>query len=136
MRKILIASHGELAQGMKQTVLFFAGEQVDVSAISAYVDEETLQSKLDSFFTQVKEDDEVLIFTDLLGGSVNQVMLPYVKGNHVHVIAGVFLGIILELIFKEELYLSDETIQTALLHSKESIVYMNTYVMNLDDVEE
>ena len=33
MRKILIASHSELAEGMKQTLKFFAGNQIDVSAI-------------------------------------------------------------------------------------------------------
>ena len=75
MRKILIASHSELAEGMKQTLKFFAGNQIDVSAICAYVDEESLQSKLDAFFEKVSDEDEVLIFTDLLGGSVNQAII-------------------------------------------------------------
>lgn len=136
MRKILIASHGELAEGMKHTLHFFAGDQVDVTSICAYVDKESLGDQLSSYFAGVGEADEVLIFTDLLGGSVNQAMLSYLTRAHVHVIAGVFLGIILELIFKEEPYLSKETIQTALNRSKDSIVYVNEYTMDLGDLDE
>lgn len=136
MRKILIASHGELAEGMKHTLHFFAGEQIDVTSICAYVDKESLDSKLAGYFAQVKAADEVLVFTDLLGGSVNQALLPYVKRNHVHIIAGVFLGIILELIFKEDRYISKESIQIALNRSKESIVYVNDYVVELSDMDE
>lgn len=136
MRKIVIASHGELADGMKHTLHFFAGDQIDVTGICAYVDQETLESKLDSYFKDVQAEDEVLVFTDLLGGSVNQALLPYMNRNHVHIIAGVFLGVILELIFREEPYLSKETVQQALNSSKEGIVYMNMYAFGLQDIED
>ena len=136
MRKILIASHSELAEGMKLTLKFFAGNQIDVSAICAYVDEESLQSKLDAFFEKVSDEDEVLIFTDLLGGSVNQAMLSYLNRSHVHVITGVFLSIILELIFKEGTYLTKEEIQAALKKTKKGIVYMNDYTVDIHDIDE
>lgn len=136
MRKILIASHGELAEGMKHTLNFFAGNEIDVTSICAYVDEETLGTKIQRYFEGVKDTDEVLIFTDLLGGSVNQAILPYVNKEHVHVIAGVFLGIILELIFVQDLYLSDEKIAEALERSKKNIVYMKQYEIDLSDMDE
>lgn len=135
MRKILIVSHSMLAEGMKETLQFFAGNNIDVNAICAYVDEESIQSKLDAFFAQVKKEDEVLIFTDLLGGSVNQAMLAYIHIPHVHLITGVFLGIILELLFKSEDYLTEEEIKETLEKSKKGIVYMNTYQINTDDIE-
>lgn len=136
MRKILIASHSELAEGMKHTLQFFVGQDIDVTSICAYVDEEKLETKLERYFSQVDVQDEVLVFTDLLGGSVNQALLPYVQREHVHVIAGVFLGVILELVYRKESYLSKETVQETLNHSKEGIVYMNNYTIILDDVDE
>lgn len=135
MRKILIASHSDLAEGMKHTLQFFAGNNIDVTAICAYVDEETLEQKLNRYFSNVNAEDEVLVFTDLLGGSVNQALLPYLH-DHVHIIAGVFLGIILELIYYKEEYLTKEVIQETLDCCKENIVYMNNYKISLDDLDE
>lgn len=136
MRKIVLASHGELADGLKHTLQFFAGDSVDITTICAYVDAVSIEEKIESFFAGVKEEDEVLIFTDLLGGSVNRAFLPYIKKAHVHVITGMFLGVILELIFKKEGYLSDEEVSNALNKSKESIVYMNNYSLNFDSDDE
>ena len=50
-----------------------------MSAVCAYVDEVSLQTRLDAFFETVGDEDETLIFTDLLGGGVNQTILPYMR---------------------------------------------------------
>lgn len=136
MRKILIASHSELAEGMKHTLQFFIGQDMDVTAICAYVDGEKLEDKLEKFFSTIDEKTEVLVFTDLLGGSVNQALLPYLGREHIHIIAGVFLGVILEMVYLDEEYLTRDRVQDILNKSKENIMYMNNYQIDIGDIDE
>lgn len=135
MRKIVLASHGELADGLKHTLRYFAGDRLDITTICAYVDEISVQEKIEQFFHQTNDDDEVLIFTDLFGGSVNRAFLPYMHKKHVHLITGVFLGIILELIYRKEDYLSEDEISEVLKKTKESIVYMNQFQFDYEEDE-
>lgn len=37
-RHIIIASHSNLAQGMKDTLEFFAGDKLKITVLTAYVD--------------------------------------------------------------------------------------------------
>jgi Phosphotransferase system, mannose/fructose-specific component IIA len=37
MRRIVVASHGSMAEGMKNTIELFAGKNENVSYLSAYV---------------------------------------------------------------------------------------------------
>ena len=77
MRKLLLISHGQVANGFKDTLKLFLGDDHPFAAICAYgegcpdVDEE-----LDKFISGVNEGDEVLICSDIFGGSVNQKVLP------------------------------------------------------------
>ncbi|WP_262393574.1 PTS sugar transporter subunit IIA [Sporolactobacillus inulinus] len=54
------------------------------------------------FFSSVSEDDEAIIFTDLLGGSVNQKVTLCAQKHHAFIIAGFNLPIILEVLFLPE----------------------------------
>lgn len=135
MRKIVLASHGELADGMKHTLRYFAGDALEITTICAYVDEISIQEKIDQFFEHTCEEDEVLIFTDLFGGSVNRAFLPYMNKKHVHLITGVFLGVILELIYRKEGYLTQAEISEVLYKTKESIIYMNEFHFEYEEDE-
>ncbi|GEQ49031.1 PTS sugar transporter subunit IIA [Tetragenococcus koreensis] len=69
MFQIVIASHGPLAEAMKNSLQIFYPELSEV--YTANIDEDGLskfQEKMDDVFAKVKNKD-VLIFTDLLYGS-------------------------------------------------------------------
>lgn len=98
MKKILIATHGTLASGAKNTLEFLVGNIVDVTCIDAYVNpDENLIDMLDNYFSKITDDDEVLVFTDIKGGSVNQKIVPYTIKPNIFLITGFNLPIILEL---------------------------------------
>ncbi|MEG0410105.1 MAG: PTS fructose IIA subunit, partial [Erysipelotrichaceae bacterium] len=71
MLKIFISSHGHLASGMKSSLDILIGNSDRIHIFDAYVDEKSVQEVLDEFYKTVKEDDQIILLSDLLGGSVN-----------------------------------------------------------------
>ncbi|QAA21764.1 PTS sugar transporter subunit IIA [Sporolactobacillus terrae] len=102
MKKILVASHGQLADGVKSSLSILVGNTDSIRFINAYVTKEDIDESLNTFFSSVSEDDEVIIFTDLLGGSVNQKVTLRAQKHHAFIIAGFNLPIILEVLFLPE----------------------------------
>lgn len=97
MKKILVASHGHLASGIKSVAKILLHDDSAITAVDCYVDESDPGEKIRAFIDAVEPQDEALIFTDLLGGSVcNMVtaMRPELKGI-VHV-TGFNLAVVLE----------------------------------------
>lgn len=98
MRKIVLASHGYLASGMKSTVEMIAGKQDNLLAYDGYVDN---NYNVEEFFDiLVNSGDEVIIITDLLGGSVNNEALKYAKCKNIYIIAGMNVSLVLNLVLK------------------------------------
>ena len=98
MKKILIATHGNLAPGAKSTLEFLVGNIVDITCIDAYVDpDENLIDILENYFSKIDADDEVIVFTDIKGGSVNQKIIQYTMKPNIFLITGFNLPILLEL---------------------------------------
>ena len=98
MKKILIATHGNLASGAKSTLEFLVGNIVDITCIDAYVDpDENLIDILENYFSKIDADDEVIVFTDIKGGSVNQKIIQYIMKPNIFLITGFNLPILLEL---------------------------------------
>ena len=56
---------------------------------------------LEGFYETVSEDDEVLLLSDLYGGSVNQVMFTFLNRPNTRLVSGVNLALVLELAIKE-----------------------------------
>lgn len=83
MRRVLVASHGHVASGIKSAIKILVGNDEAVTAVDCYVDDTDFTPLLQGFIDGVGPDDEGIIFTDLLGGSVcNKVMtlMPEKRG--------------------------------------------------------
>ena len=112
-RKILLASHNHMASGLKSSIEFLAGEQDNLMALDAYVDGQAIDQKIKELFAGFPKETEVLIFTDLLSGSVNQKLFPYRLREHTHLITGMNLPIVLSTVLKpSESYLSNEEMRS------------------------
>lgn len=103
MLRIFISSHGHFASGMKSSVEILMGPNPRITVFDAYVDQDSIQEHLDEFYSTVEPDDQVLLLSDLYGGSVNQVMYTYLTKPNTTLIAGVNLALVLELSVKEEI---------------------------------
>ena len=65
MRKILIATHGFLADGIKNSISILTGKDDCLTCINAYVDDSDFTGDLQAFIDSVSPDDEAGIFTGL-----------------------------------------------------------------------
>lgn len=96
--KIILASHGALAKGMKDTLDMIVGNQVSIQAYSAY-DEENVDfaSDISQQITR-KVNEQFIIVTDVMGGSVNNAMTELVlRYKNVFLITGMNLPLVLSL---------------------------------------
>ncbi|MGO2939013.1 MAG: PTS sugar transporter subunit IIA [Pseudolactococcus laudensis] len=138
-RKIIIASHNKLAFGLKETLGYITGDVSQVVEISAYLDNTPVADEIAAALADVSADDEVLVLTDLLGGSVNQAFFPYLNREHFHVITGMNLPVLLSLALQPtDNYLDAATIHQAIAEAREQLAYVNDVVaaMAIDEDDE
>lgn len=98
MNKIILASHGELAQGMKQTAAMIIGESENIYALSAFRDEDQpIKEQVINLLDQIGYED-VYILTDIFGGSVNNDMLEIQQAcSEVHLLTGMNLPMVISI---------------------------------------
>lgn len=97
--EIVLASHSYLAKGMYDTVSLIMGKQECLHCLAAYV-EEGVNFK-DQLVEIVKpiEDEKIIFVTDVIGGSVNNELLRFIKNNHNYfLVSGMNLPLVLELL--------------------------------------
>ena len=116
MLKLFISSHGHFASGMKSSVEILMGPNPRITVFDAYVTQESVQENLDRFYETVEPEDQVLLLSDLYGGSVNQVMYTYLTRPNTRLVAGVNLALVLELAVKEEI--SDDELKELVEQSR------------------
>ena len=135
MRHIVLASHHRMASGLADTMAFVAGVP-NIHSIDAYVDEsEDIEAKISELMVSFGADDEVIIFTDMLGGSVTQRFAPYM-GERVHLICGMNLPLVLEIALGHPDPLEPEEIRDVMASARESLIYVNEHsTTDLDDDE-
>ena len=72
MNQIILASHGGLAAGAKDTLEMVLGDVSNVHVVSlARDDKEPITNKVDAMIATFNADDTVYVLTDMLGSSVN-----------------------------------------------------------------
>ena len=137
MRHYILASHHKLAYGLKDTLVFLTNMGEKLQDISAYIDNETsIDEQIKNAFSKIGENDEVIIMTDLVGGSVNQKFYPFMN-NHIHLISGVNLPLALSLLLiPEDTKITKEKIQALIKEAQEQIVYVNTLKSTSADEDE
>ena len=103
MKKVLVASHGHLASGIRSSIEILTGMADMVEAVDCYVDDSDFTPRIQAFIDSVGPEDEAIIFTDIYGGSVFQkvVLMEPEKRGIVHV-TGMNLGLVIEVLLGAE----------------------------------
>ncbi|MBB6131762.1 PTS sugar transporter subunit IIA [Mucilaginibacter lappiensis] len=134
MRKFLIATHGAFAQGIQSSVNMIIGETDNVFLIQAYLDDHiSVEDELAAVLTHITADDELVIFTDLLGGSVNNIMMREALKDNVHIVSGFNLPLLIEVIMGDAGTPVMEVIEEAIVNAKEQMVYVNKLITQQND---
>jgi mannose/fructose-specific phosphotransferase system component IIA len=137
MKKVLIITHGKFAEGIVSSVEIITGKQKNLHFINAYVDEKSVEEKLEVFLTEnIRSDDYLIIFTDLFGGSVNQTVIRYLSDTKFNIIAGFNLPILLEVMMLDDTQLTPERLRQIVNDSREQIVYVNDELFKINEEDD
>ena len=128
--KYIFASHGTLAKGILSSIELIIGKQSNIYTICGYIDENfDLSAEIDNYFSKISRDDIVIVITDILGGSINNEFLSQLKCREFHLIAGLNLSLVLELIVSLNEGINLELqINNAIEKSKVNIKYCNQFL--------
>lgn len=140
MRKIILASHHKMAEGIKDTLAYIMPNNGEIIAINAYLDNTPVESEIESVLATVTDQDEVLVFTDLLGGSVNQAFSKYLTQSNIQLITGMNLPVIMTILLSAgSEKVTPQLIEQAITEGREQLIYVNQYVkeqVQLDEEDE
>lgn len=130
MRYLLFASHGKLAEGILDSVVMITGKHDNIFVINAYKNEqEDLNKQLASVLHQIKNEDELIIVTDIFGGSVNNECLKLLTDTKIHLVAGLNLPLVIELVTRIHSNIeTEQLIHSALHNAKKTMLYCNKVI--------
>ena len=102
MRHMVIASHAHFAAGISEALSFLGGGAgVDIKVICAFVDgkNDIAQAVADTL-AEIPAEDEVLVCTDIFGGSVNNEFTNVVQQReNIHLVTNMNLPLLISLLF-------------------------------------
>lgn len=132
MKKILLASHGRFASGIKSSMNILLGASDNLQVFDAYIDETNVENVIDDFYKTVNEDDQVILMSDLYGGSVNQIMFRYINRPNTTLVTGVNLACVLEIAASSN-DLSKDEIKEIVANAKEAMLVVEDNVNNEEE---
>ena len=125
-RKFLIATHGTFSAGIKSSLDIILGSVEDVFLIQAYIDDTTsVETEIKKILEQISDEDELIIFSDILGGSITNKIIEQAHKPNIHIVTGFNLPLLIDIILADKSILAEEAINTALDNAREQMVYVN-----------
>jgi fructoselysine and glucoselysine-specific PTS system IIA component len=125
-RKFLIATHGDFSAGVKSSLDMIIGEMDNVFIIRAYTEEnKPLEEEIKAVLALLNETDELVVFCDIMGGSVTNQIIIHASVPHVHVIAGFNLPLLIEVLLAGTDTPIAGIISESIDNAKEQMVYVN-----------
>lgn len=138
MFQFIIATHGNFAKGIESSIGIILGKFENLESLPCYTKEDfNLAKEIDRMLLQYK-DKEIIVVTDIFGGSVNNAFMEKIPSNkNLHVISGLNLSLILELLGEQEEYNNaKELIENSIINSKESVKYGNLELEKENQMED
>lgn len=125
MYEIIVATHGKLSEGYNDTINMIMGERKGVYFIefSPKDEVENLREKFINIINSIKNENEILILTDLFGGTPcnTAIKMALESRQRIKILSGVNLPMLIEAVLNQDSIL-DEVIESILNSSKQGIM--------------
>lgn len=131
MNQIILASHGGLSAGMRDTVELIVGEVLNVHVVSTTRDErEPILAATRRLLESFDPEDRVYILTDVLSGSVNNDMLTLLADwPDLTILCGMNACLALNLASTDD-PISDEELEDFLQQARDQILNCSKLIGN------
>jgi fructoselysine and glucoselysine-specific PTS system IIA component len=99
MRKVIVAAHGRFPDGILDAMQRIMGDVPGIAAMNAFVEADfDIETAVKSCMEGLAEGDELIVVTDMFGGSVNNEFMKYAGREGIHLLTGLNLPLLLELV--------------------------------------
>lgn len=105
MRQFIIASHAHFAEGINESVELLLGRRENVRTVSMFVDgNDDVADVVRNVVEAAPASDELIVCTDLLGGSVNNEFVRVVQERRPDalIVTNMNLPLLLQLLISDE----------------------------------
>lgn len=100
MAKLILASHGNLVCGMADSLKMIVGKQADNIEVYSLKPGENPEDYAKTKRTEIMRTNETHVFiTDIKGGSVHTALIQLTLMDHVYVISGMNMALVMEMMF-------------------------------------
>lgn len=133
MNKVILASHGKLAEGMYDSVKMIIGnvDHLSFYGLKEGQDNNEIAKAIESFILERREDTYIIV-CDLLGGSVSNAVSRLSVLDNVYVINGMNMGLVISLLL-ENGNLDEERINELIDESKTGINLVSLSLNSSED---
>ena len=135
-RKIFIATHGKMAEGIRDSLSVFLEDTRHIAVINCFTETKDPGPVLEAYFAGLEEEDELIVLTDLMAGSVNQMMMPYLEKRPFHLLTGINLPLALQVALCMEERVTKEFLEESVRQAQGEIRYVNEEMERFSKKEE
>ncbi len=100
--------------------------------IDAYLDQHSFEEMLDKYFQSIPENEQVVMLSDINGGSVNQKMYLCLTRPNTFLITGMNLALVLQLLMETE-PLSLERLKVIVEESRKALMLIEFRSTGVED---
>ena len=138
MRQYIFASHAHFATGIKESTELLSGARDNVHDLSMFVDGRTdVAEEAAKLLATFDPADDVIVFTDLFGGSVNNEFTKIVQTRpNTYLVANMNLPLLIQLLFSDQEAPADQVIREILAADDTRVKFVNDLLTDADDEEE
>lgn len=124
MFSIIIITHGNLCEELKSSLEFVLGEKNLSNIFTITIDKDsrdfdTYASRISNYIT---DEQKMIIFTDMFGGTPSNISLSFFKKNQVEIISGVNLPMLIKACTIEKYESFDEAVNIIKNSGRENII--------------
>ena len=131
MRQYIFASHAHFATGIKESTELLSGARDNVHGRNDVAEE---AAKL---LATIDPADDVIVCTDLFGGSVNNEFTKIVQTRpNTYLVANMNLPLLIQLLFSDQEAPADQVIREILAADDTRVKFVNDLLTDADDEEE
>ncbi|NSW88463.1 hypothetical protein CL651_001745 [bacterium] len=124
MFNILIITHGNLCEELKSSLEFVLGEKSlnNIFTISIDKDSREFEVYANRISNYITDEQELIIFTDMFGGTPSNISLSFFKRDEVEIISGVNLPMLVKACTIEKYESFEEAVNIIKNSGQENII--------------
>ena len=142
MKYVILVSHGVFAQGLQSAVLMMSGNRDDVLSTSLEdgMSTEVFRENFEKLVGSFSENDEVLLFSDILSGSPFTISLDVLDQKNLldntMVFSGMNMPMVLTAVLMKDNLEGEVLKETILEEARLGVTYFDPKAVDLDTEEE